>query len=88
MATSNDRATEAATALARMAGWEKPETSQFETVMGATELEVAEAHMPPNFSSPVRTKEQLLRRMQLQQGYANAVKNGTLYGHTGVDYAR
>lgn len=63
-----------AEAIRRLAGWQKPPTTQFEEVMGATELEVAKAHMAPDY--PLRTKEDMLRRLRLQYGYRNAVYAG------------
>lgn len=70
---------EIAAALRKLAGWEKPPTSQFEEVMGATEEEVARAHMVPD--TPLRTKDEMLRRLQLQYRYRNAHWNGSLKTH-------
>lgn len=72
----NNSADEAMIALAKLAGWEKPPASQFEEVMGATEFEVAAAHLIPE--TPRMSQEQLLRRLQLQYRYAAASVNGSL----------
>lgn len=67
---------EIAAALRRLAGWNPPSTSQFEEVMGATEHEVAAAHMAPTYA--LWRKEDVLRRLRLQYGYRNAHWNGRI----------
>lgn len=78
-AVTGKTADEIMEAFRKLAGWNKPPTSQFEEVMGATEEEVARAHMVPD--TPLRTKAEMLRRLQLQYRYRNAHWNGSLKTH-------